>query len=180
MKRQRINLERTSSALPSRLDFDRLTQAADAGDEAALAELKRLLDEQPEIWRSVGDLARHAGEALIGRIANGSQLVAESLRRRVRELKDELTGDGPSQLLTLAADRVVACWLESQYAQTRCPLAEPRAAGSKAVLAYRRAADKRYETALRSLLLVRQAEAADKTSRRPRGRPQNRLQLFGA
>lgn len=117
---------------------------------------------------------------MIGRIANGSQLVAESLRRRVRELKDELTGDGPSQLLTLAADRVVACWLESQYAQTRCPLAEPKVAGRNSVLAYRRAADKRYETALRSLLLVRQAEAADKASRRPRGRPKTRLKLFGA
>ena len=79
-----------------------------------------------------------------------------------------------------AADRVVACWLESQFAQTRCPLAEPRVAGRNAVLAYRRSADKRYETALRSLLLVRQAEAADKATRRARGRPKARLKLFGA
>jgi len=93
---------------------------------------------------------------LIQIIADGNALVEQSMRREVDRLKAELAeGETPSPLERLTIQRIIACWLHSQYVD-RATLAAD-AAGLKASSWGKRqeAAEKRFQSAIKSLDLVR-------------------------
>ena len=89
---------------------------ARGGDAEALPELRAALDGHPELWRAYGDLGRHAREAWIGLIGGPDLALQESLGRKVAAMLDELAGPGAPPLERLLAERVVATWLEANYA----------------------------------------------------------------
>jgi hypothetical protein len=91
-------------------------EQASKGDTTVLPWLRRLLDDNPALWRQAGDLARHALDALVGLAAGDSLLLRESLSRKVAELKAELAPAGP--LERLLVERVAACWLAVNHADT--------------------------------------------------------------
>ena len=93
-----------------------LLDRARRGDPDVMPELRRVLDAQPEIWQTCGDLASHARTAWI-ELAAGDNLVArESLTRQVAAQEAELAGPSPSPLERLLVERVVACWLQVHHA----------------------------------------------------------------
>lgn len=165
--------------------FRALVKRANSGDRDALVRLRQVLDEHPEIWDEVGDLAAHAEAAFIAAIAGGDQLLAESLQRKSEDLKQSLTRPGASMAEKLAAQRVVACWLQLQHADTMCshfsrseppePSAEPtpkrgrepRQPAEKPMPSLREAtfwakrqnqAARQYEAAMKLLLIVQQLQ----------------------
>jgi hypothetical protein len=88
-----------------------LLPAANAGDPAALAELRAVLGTTPRLWRELGDLGRQ-GEAALIRIAAGSNPVAkDAIIRKLDALRREVAGPDPSPLERLLADRVAVGWL---------------------------------------------------------------------
>lgn len=95
-------------------ELRQLVERAQKGDAAVLTELRRLLDDNPHLWRHVGDVARHAEEALIGLAAGDNLLLRESLRRKLLELKAELAPNNSVERILV--DRVAACWLAANHA----------------------------------------------------------------
>lgn len=132
-----------------------LVARAKHGDEQAIVGIRRILDEHPQIWQSVGDLASHCEMLLINVIADGNEMVAESLKREIARLKAELTEGEPSPLEKLTLQRVVAAWLHAQHVD-RLTLAAD-AVGSKSAAWGKRqeSAERKFQVALKSLDLVR-------------------------
>jgi hypothetical protein len=129
---------------------------AQAGDAGALPQLRQLLDERPDLWKEVGDLAWHAREAMVALAAGQSLLVKESVRRRLDELQAELAGPAPSPLEKLLVERVVVCWAQAYLADLDA-LGKDRAGSQQASFAQRRqsAAQARYLAAVKQLAAVR-------------------------
>jgi hypothetical protein len=126
------------------------------GDSDAVESIRRELDNNPALWQAVGDLAANAEALLISVIADGNVLVSQSMEREAERLRFELAeGNTPSPLERLAIQRVVACWLHTQYADRATIAAD--AAGTKITAWGKRqeAAERRLQSAFRSLGLVR-------------------------
>src|SRR6185295_3645059 len=104
--------------LPNEQELRRLMALADAGDEEGLAGLRQLLDSHPEIYEQIGDLAAHAERVLIAVIAGPNQLLRESLVRKLGDMRTELAGPATNLLERMAVERVLACWLQLQHADT--------------------------------------------------------------
>ena len=142
--------------MPTKESFDIVVKEANAGDAAALAELRSLLDDHPEIWRRVGDLGKHAELAMIGLIAEGNVLIRESLLRVAREMREELGGKSPSPMEKLAVQRIVACWLKTQWVDTVHPTPQGETlAQANFGLKLKESAQRRFAAAMRSLVLIR-------------------------
>jgi hypothetical protein len=95
-----------------------LTRAAEAGDEDALQEIRKLLGERPELAWSLVDLARVAEQSLLEKSLGGDQpSVKVALRIQLQAMRIELAGENPSPLERLLVERVVATWLEVQTFQ---------------------------------------------------------------
>ena len=148
--------QKTPEPLPSQLEFDTLVQRANAGDAEALAKLRQVLDEHPEIWQNVGNLAQHAKMNLVRLIAGSDQLVTESLLRSADDLEKKLAGPSPSPLEQLSARRVAACWLQLQFTNTLHPQPDGQTLRQqKFVLKLKESAERLFDNAVRSLALVR-------------------------
>ena len=159
----------TAAELSARLTG--LVDKANAGDRPALAGLRRLLDDHPEIWETVGDLAARAERAWIELIAGEDALAVESVRRQVAELKAKLNGPHATPTEQLLVDQVASCWLATKQAE----LAAAQDGGSIEQAAFRlrrvESAQRRYAGATRLLATLR--------ARLPEGlAPINSLGLF--
>jgi hypothetical protein len=103
---------------PGEAEQDELAQLlkrAEAGDRSVLPQLQRALDGNAALWRGYGDLAAHAEASLAMLAAGPNLLLAESLKRKLAELKAELGGASPSPLEKLLVERVTATWLQTNY-----------------------------------------------------------------
>jgi hypothetical protein len=100
-----------------RARLTRLVDEANGGNRDSLAKLRRMLDEHPEIWKTIGNLASHAEQTWITLVANDDHLVAESLTRQVADMKETLAGPHPTGTEKLLIDQVVVCWLAMQHAE---------------------------------------------------------------
>src|SRR5262249_22615083 len=94
--------------------------------------------------------------ALVKHAAGGNPLLAESLTRKVEELKTELAGRAPSPLERLLAERGAACWLQLHFHDALAamnPELPPRQA--EQVRRNQGSASRRYLTSLKALAVVR-------------------------
>jgi hypothetical protein len=140
-----------------------LLSRAKHGDDSVLPRLRAILDDHPEIWMYYGDLAQHAQNAWL-ELACGSDLgLAEAVRRKLQSLQSELAGPSPSQIELLLAQRAVAAFVQTQWADSVA--AQAREVSIKqAELAVKRqnAAHRRYLTALGALATVQRLLPASK------------------
>jgi hypothetical protein len=120
-----------------------------------LAGLRRLLDNNAQIWQRAGDVGARAERAWVDLLAAGNQLAAESIPRRLRELKAELAGPDPTSLEKLLVDLIAISWLATCDAEATA--AEVGGSLSQAALRLRRAesAQRRHLAALKALATVR-------------------------
>jgi hypothetical protein len=134
----------------------RLLEKAERGDRSVLPELRRLLQDHPDLWRGYGDLGLQARAAMIQQTAGKNLLLAESLLRKAAAMKDELAGESAPPLERLLADRVVATWLDVNYQEAL--LAQSAGAGearSKMIERRQDAANRRHLAAVKMLATVR-------------------------
>ena len=146
-----------TDSLPTQLGFQDLVEEANSGSPEALTQLRHVLNENPQVWRAVGDLALHARMALARALAGGDQLAMESTLRHAHAMETELLGPSPTPLERLCVQRIVACWLETNYAAIKGP--EPTGETLKHArfaLQVRESAEKRFNAAIKSYSLVRQ------------------------
>jgi hypothetical protein len=93
-------------------EVQRLLLRAQEGDATALPELRDVLENRPELWKQLGDLVAHCEEAILNLAAGKSLLAKESIRKRMDELRAEVSGPKPTPLEKLLVDRVVLCWAQ--------------------------------------------------------------------
>jgi hypothetical protein len=139
--------------MPSEAEFKELVDEANGGDKKAIQKLRSVLRSNPEIWKGIGDnLAAHARHSIIKLIANGNQLVAESLKLKAEDLERELTRNKASPLEKMAVNRVVSVWLEAQFSDALGTVTNGKdLARARFELKQRDASDKRLSTAMKSL-----------------------------
>jgi hypothetical protein len=142
--------------MPEKAEMARLLALARQGDYSVLPQLQEFLDNHPEIWQQVGDLAEHAREALIT-LASGTDLAAaESMRRKMHQLQEELAGDSNSPTIRLLAEQCVLCWAQLHWAGLLCVGKDLSGAAQGSEIQRRlNAIQHRYVQALKTLTTVR-------------------------
>ena len=133
-----------------------LVKRAEQGDESALPELRVALDANPWIWERYGDLAQQSQAAWLQLIAGPNLLLRESVERKAAQLRAELAGPGPSPLEKLLVERVIACWLQVQYADAAyAQQTSPSPGQHTAALKRQAGSHQRYLHAIKTLATVR-------------------------
>jgi hypothetical protein len=141
---------------PAAVELHALVRRAQAGDPGALPRIREVLEDHPEVWQHVGDLAALVEQAWIAVLAADHPLAAEAMRRTVMEMKADLAGEHPTRLERMLVDQVVACFLEVKYLEGVS--AEPgRGSLGQAAFRLRRleSSQKRYLSAIKMLTTVR-------------------------
>ena len=100
-----------------------LVTRARQGDDAVVPQMREVL-KHSELWREVGDMARHAQDCWLKLIAGQDHLVKESIRKSLTELRNELEEPGASRLEKLLIERIVATWLQVQFAEINVATSE--------------------------------------------------------
>jgi hypothetical protein len=136
--------------------LQRLVERAEQGDASVLGELRAALDRNTWVWERYGDLAQQSQAAWLLLIAGSNLMLQESTRRKAEQLKAELIGPGPSPLERLLVERVIACWLQTNYADAAYAQLKGNAPGQHAAALRRQgAAQQRYLQAMRALVTIR-------------------------
>jgi hypothetical protein len=146
---------------PRDRDLERLAelvQRGQQGDLTALPLLREALEGDPSLWQEYGDLAAQAQEAWLQLLAGTDYLLAESVRLKVGALRRELGTEGASPLEKLLIERVVACWLQTHYADAL--YAHAKGPGStpsvrQELMKRQESSQRRYLAAIKQLALVR-------------------------
>jgi hypothetical protein len=138
--------------------LQQLVARAQQGDHSVLPELRQALDGDASLWGRVGDLAVQAEAIWLNLVAGKDLFLRETVERKMKELRAELAGPGPSPLERLLVDRVVACWLQVNYADCIYPQSsaqESTPAIRQELMKRQESAQRRYLAALKALELVR-------------------------
>jgi hypothetical protein len=136
--------------------LQQLVRRAQGGDQSVLGELRAALDANPDLWQRYGDLALQAQASWLNLVAGADLFLRETLERKLEQVRNELGIEGASPLERLLVDRVVACWLQTHYADTTyAQLKEPTPAQHTAALRRQSACQQRYLQAIKALVTVR-------------------------
>jgi hypothetical protein len=116
------------------------------------------LEADPSVWQEYGDLAAQAQEAWLQLLAGTDYLLAESVRLKLGALRQELSAEGASPLEKLLIERVIACWLQTHYAdalyaQAKGPHSTPSV--RQELMKRQDSSQRRYLAAIKQLALVR-------------------------
>jgi hypothetical protein len=92
-----------------------LLRLAEKGEENAMPEIRRILNEYPSLAWDFVDLAKVAEDALIEAMTSEQDLATKELMRcQLEAMKAEIAGNEHSPLERLLSERVVVTWLEVQ------------------------------------------------------------------
>jgi hypothetical protein len=98
-------------------DLKMILERAAQGDATVLAELSDALKRYPELVEILGDLTKHAEDALLGLIAGTCLAAREAIKLQLCELRQRLHADAKNELERLLAGQVVLDWAALQHAQ---------------------------------------------------------------
>jgi hypothetical protein len=134
-----------------------LAARAQQGDAAALPEIRRVLDEHPEVWKTAGDWADRARQAWVKLVSGGDAVLAESARKRLDALQEELGRPFQEPLERLLVERVVICLFQLEIADAELAAVENRPAAERGdVLKCHAAAQQAFHQAQTALTRHRQ------------------------
>ncbi len=128
---------------------------AQQGDASVIPQLRGLLDDDPSIWVSLGDVAAVARVKWIDLISGTNYLMRESLIRDCYAQIVELVGKDASPLAKLLAERVVMCRMQLAHAEGTLAQADTSLSPAVTATLDKRitACQKRLSTAIKDLTL---------------------------
>ena len=166
-------------AFPDRDRLKELARRANAGDSAAKVDLQAFLDQHPQVWQKLGDLSSHVRQTAIRRIANGEHLSEVSIGRNVEFLRQDLAGPNPSRVEQIAVDVAVNAWLDLHAIHLKYAAdAGNNLPTAKYAILLRNSAQKRYDFAMKLLLLIREKMPAIDEANRKHLRKEGKLVPF--
>ena len=133
-----------------------IVRRAQAGDRTALPDLRKALDEHPEYFDHAGDLAFMAQHTWLDLLSGTDLFLRETVERKLQEMRVELAGTNPSPLEKLLVERIAACWLQLNHADTAF-VGNQAASESirKELLKRQESAQRRYVNAIKQLAQLR-------------------------
>jgi hypothetical protein len=135
-----------------------LVRRAEQGDMDSLPALREALDQLPDLWRQVGDLALAAERSLVQAASGPDLFLRESLTRQLQALRAELSEPSDAPVVRLLVGRAVLCWLEVHHLDALCAQLLERFGTAAQVGALERRRDhgqRRYLAALKALASTR-------------------------
>ena len=143
----------TKLSLP---ELETLITCAQGGDPAAVKAFNEFFDgDGNAAWREVGDLADAAVKALGTRAYAGRKAPAMSARRRFQELRKQLAEDNATPVEKLAIDRVILATMFGAAVDLLVAQGGTETFTSEKCLKAQALAEKRVQSALKSLELAR-------------------------
>jgi hypothetical protein len=141
-----------------------LVERANQGEQSALDKLRDFLDENPRVWQHLGNIGRMAETAWVKLVSGADSLTAESIRRQLAQVKEELVGESPSMVEKLLGDQVAITLLEMKHLETLS--AGTAGTIGQAALLLRRleSAQRRHAASIRSLVITRKLLAESTTA----------------
>jgi hypothetical protein len=92
-----------------------LLRLAEKGEEAAVPEIRQILNEHPDLALRYVDVAHVAEDALIEEMTEEGDLAAKELIRcQLGAMREQIAGTNSSPLEWLLSERVVLTWLKVQ------------------------------------------------------------------
>lgn len=88
------------------------------GRKEILPKLRKLLAENPELWKQVGNLALQSQESWLQLISGQNLYLGEALRRHLDEMRSDLSGPKASPLERILVDRILATHVQVLYFET--------------------------------------------------------------
>ena len=148
VKVDEVAVERVNALLP----------AANDGNRQALGELRGILDDHPDLWSAVGDLAATAELTLVNALSGDNTVHRDAVLRKLASLRREVSGPVPTSLERLLVDRVVVGWLGVAFAEGTYHRAIEQGQNQEDDEFHHRRverAQRRYLTAIKALATVR-------------------------
>ena len=101
--------------LPIAPAIDETINRATHGDIQILPQLRQLIEQKPQLWQQMTDLARQAQEAQLNALAGENETLKAAILTEFNALKKEL-GDGTSNPLEqIIIERILISWLQVQH-----------------------------------------------------------------
>ena len=95
--------------------LDKLVKKAEKGNKKVLPEIREILADSPELTWRFANLAQLAESQLIDVMSKDKDLAAkEIVEHQLAAMREDISGENPSPLERLLAERVVATWLQVQ------------------------------------------------------------------
>ncbi len=147
------------SSLPDAKAFYALVKKAEKGDTKALADVRKWCKQEPKLWDTLGvTAALSTRHSLLTLLTSDNAVAHDAIEHEMQVMQRQLLGSFPSPLEKLLVERICACYLQVQYAES---LYAQKSKGSIA-LAHgdylQRQVDRangRYAAAIRTLAQVR-------------------------
>jgi hypothetical protein len=147
----------TKREKPNLTPLQAVVELLKRGHREVLPKLRELLAAQPEVFQYVGDLGRQSERAWVEMLGGKDDLLKESVILYAEELKKSLAGPKATALERLAAERIAACWLETEY-HSAWIAEHPEADGTKVGELHQKrfeAAHRRIERTMTTLATIR-------------------------
>jgi hypothetical protein len=142
--------------MPTREAFDDLIKLANAGDRTAIETLAKLLDDHPELWQQVGDLAKNSEMLLILKIAGDDRFTRDSIERHVKAMRESMATTKATAMEKLLIDQIIVCWLQLQWVNVQYPTAgESDIPAGRFILQQRESAQRMFIAAQNALATFR-------------------------
>lgn len=117
-------------------DLEQLVSLARRGDRDAARQLRAILNEEPDLFGPLGQLASKVQAKWIRAIAGRDLFEREMMLRATAELRKSLIDEGDgTELERLAVEQVISSFLQLSYHEHReadCPASDLRIAGHRA------------------------------------------------
>jgi hypothetical protein len=141
--------------MPDSVKLQALLVCAATGDESALPFIRELLDILPSMGDTFG--VQLAEQQIVSAIAGKNIVQREAIERKLKQLRDDLSGPNPQPLERLLIERVVLCWLHAHYADLQYGLAASISTSERGDYLQRQQdrAQRRYLAAIKCLDTVR-------------------------
>lgn len=132
-----------------------LVEQANAGDAAALAQVREMLKNQPPLVKAAADLEQTCRELALDLVSSTDLVLREALLLQVQALEAEFAGTAPSPALRAAAKRAALAWLVLQVADLHVAEQIKRGTVPKRWLDWQATSERRYAAALKLVETVR-------------------------
>jgi hypothetical protein len=94
-----------------------IRDAAEAGDEVAMAQLRAFFDANPSIWKQYSDFMGDAESICIEAMTEDNRLDRELWRKRVDDVRNGLLEPNSAPLERMLIEQIAMCWLQVQQAE---------------------------------------------------------------
>lgn len=115
--RRRNVFKDTETDNPCTTELRDLVERAGYGDESAIIDLRALLNAIPDLWKQVGDLAKHVETVWIKLLSGNDLLTQQCLHREAERRRAELLGDNATPIERHLIETIIASWLQLQHAE---------------------------------------------------------------